>query len=332
LILRLIGNGRAIKAIYSDIFVSKSLKLKCFSDKKECMENWKEILSGISYVWHKKLLTIQGIKLSFGNLFLGLLLLLMATRLSKLVSKWISKKLIVPMVQDKSAISVYQTFAFYGVQATFIVAALTIAGIPLSVFTVIGGALAIGVGFGSQNIVNNFISGLILMIERPVKVGDVVEIDGFSGTIISIGTRSTKLKTPDNKHFVVPNSFFLEKSVLNWTYVDPVVRTEIKLGVAYNSDLNLVKGVTQKVLDQNPLVEKSRAPHILFEDFGDSALILRIVFWCDLEKIDTTAELRSDLRFAINEAYRQNHIEMSYPQRDVNFKTATPLDIRIHPQ
>src|SRR5690606_18317118 len=108
---------------------------------------------------------------------------------------------------------------------------LRMANVPLTVFTVVGGALAIGVGFGSQNIINNFVSGLILLLERPIRAGDFIEIGGTIGTVEKIGARSTLLLTPSNMHLIVPNSFFLEKEVLNWTLSDNVVRTEITLGV-----------------------------------------------------------------------------------------------------
>jgi small-conductance mechanosensitive channel len=296
------------------------------------MKDWTEALKAFFYIWNKKLLTIQGVQLSFGNLFLGLFLLLMANRASKIVSKLITKKLILPLVEDKSVINVYQTFAFYGVLGTFVVIALTIAGIPLTIFTVIGGALAIGVGFGSQNIVNNFISGIILMIERPVKIGDVVEIDGITGTIKSIGTRSTKMKTADNKHFIIPNSFFLEKSVLNWTFANQVVRTEIQVGLAYGSPLEKIKKISLDIIQSHPLIEKTPEAKIIFDEFGDNALILRLFFWCDLEKVDTLMEVRSDVRYKLDEIFKLERIEISYPQRDVHLKTSHPLQVQITQQ
>ena len=144
------------------------------------IESLKAGLSPFLELWNVKLITMAGIKLTLGPTLLALIILAFATRLSRLVVKIVNKRLIEQFVDDKAVRNTYQTFAFYGALAGIITIALTVAGIPLTVFTVVGGALAIGVGFGSQNIVNNFISGVILLVEQPIKVGDIVEVEGMS--------------------------------------------------------------------------------------------------------------------------------------------------------
>lgn len=288
-----------------------------------------EFLTPIALIWNHKLITIAGIKLSLGNVVMALTMLLFAARLSRLVSKAIDKRLIQPFVEDKSSQVTYQTFIFYGCLALFVTLSLAIAGIPLTVFTVFGGALAIGVGFGSQNIVNNFISGIILLVEKPIKVGDIVELDNITGAVQSIGTRSTLVKTGEGKIFVVPNSFFLEKSVLNWSYEHTTVRTQVSFGVAYGSDVRLVENICMDILLNTDGILQQPLPLVLFENFSESNLEFVLQFWVNLNEIPSTALVRSQVRFKIEEKFKQHKIEMAFPQRDLNLKVARPLEVSV---
>ncbi len=288
-----------------------------------------EFLAPVALIWNHKVLTLGGIKLSLGNLIMALTMLLFATRLSRAASRAIDRRLIQPFVDDKSSQHTYQTFVFYGCLGGFVTLSLGIAGIPLTIFTVFGGALAIGVGFGSQNIVNNFISGIILLVEKPIKVGDVVELDNISGSVLAIGTRSTQVKNPEGKIFVVPNSFFLEKSVLNWSYEDPVVRNSVAFGVAYGTDVRKVQTVCLEILAENPLIAQEPRPVVVFDDFADSSLTFQLQFWCNLNKISTLAEVRSTIRFDLDDRFKTHGIEMAFPQRDMNLKVSKPLEVRV---
>lgn len=279
-------------------------------------------------LWNHKLITIAGIKLSFGSTILALFLLAFATRLSRLVVKILNRRLIEPFVEDKGARNTYQTFAFYGALAGVVTLSMTIAGIPLTVFTVVGGALAIGVGFGSQNIVNNFISGVILLVEQPIKVGDVVEVEGMSGVIESIGTRSTKIKNADDKIFIVPNSFFLEKAVLNGTYEASVVRNVIDFGVAYGSDVLKIEHACLDILLNAEGVHQDPMPMVLFENFNESTLDFKMVFWADIQT-ENIAVVKSAIRFKVNEKFKDLGVEMAFPQRDVHLKLSRPLDVKV---
>lgn len=288
-----------------------------------------EFLGPVALIWNHKLFTIAGIKLSLGNLIMALTMLLFATRLSRVATKAIDRRLIQPFVYDKSSQHTYQTFAFYGVLASFITLSLAIAGIPLTVFSVFGGALAIGVGFGSQNIVNNFISGIILLVEKPIKVGDIVELDNITGTVTSIGTRSTQVKTMEGKIFVVPNSFFLEKSVLNWSYENPLVRTNVIFGVAYGSDVRLVENVCMDILLNAEGILQDPIPQVFFNNFSDSNLEFQLMFWCNLNEVSSLAKVRSNVRFAIDEKFKVHKIEMAFPQRDLHFKMNKPMEVKV---
>ncbi len=279
-------------------------------------------------LWNLKLITVAGIKLTLGSTLLALFLLAFATRLSRLVVKILNRRLIEPFVEDKGARNTYQTFAFYGALAGLVTLSMTVAGIPLTVFTVVGGALAIGVGFGSQNIVNNFISGVILLVEQPIKVGDVVEVEGMAGVIESIGTRSTKIKNADDKIFIVPNSFFLEKAVLNGTYEASVVRNVIDFGVAYGSDVLKIEHACLDILLNADGVRQDPMPMVLFENFNESTLDFKMVFWADIQS-ENIALVKSAIRFKVNERFKDLGVEMAFPQRDVHLKLSRPLDVKV---
>jgi potassium efflux system protein len=293
------------------------------------LDSLNEFFVPLTHFWNHKLLTLAGIKLSVGNLTMALTMLVFASKLSKLTTRAIERRLIIPFVDDKSSQNTYKTFAFYGSLALFVTLSLAIAGIPLSVFTVFGGALAIGVGFGSQNIVNNFISGIILLVERPIKVGDIVELENISGSVISIGTRSTQVKNAEGKIFVVPNSFFLEKSVLNWSYERSVVRTSVKFGVAYGSNLKLVENICTDILLNTEHILQDPLPIVLFDNFSESNLDFELLFWCDLKEVSTLSEVRSAVRFKIDERLRLHKIEMSFPQRELHLKLSRPVEINL---
>jgi small-conductance mechanosensitive channel len=193
----------------------------------------------------------------------------------------------------------------------------------------LGGALAIGIGFGSQNIVNNFISGLILLVERPIKEGDIVEIDSSTGTVEHIGPRSTRIKTPSNTHIVVPNSAFLEKNVVNWTLADDLIRAKIELGVAYGSPTREVESILLEVVKTHPKTLDSPEPIVLFRDFGDNALVFEVDFWLRMPTIRDRRIVESDIRHTIAETLQNRGISIPFPQRDLHLDTLKPLDIRL---
>lgn len=279
-------------------------------------------------LWNVKLITFAGIKLTLGPTLLALIILGCASRLSRMVVRLVNKRLIEQFVEDKAARNTYQTFAFYGALAGVVILALTVAGIPLTALTVVGGALAIGVGFGSQNIVNNFISGVILLVEQPVKVGDVVEVDGMIGVIESIGTRSTKLKNIDGKIFVIPNSFFLEKAVLNFTFQATVLRQTISLGVAYGTDTRQVENVCMDILLNTEGVKQDPMPMVIFDNFGESTLDFQLIFWNDISTSNAML-MKSDIRYRLNDKFNKLGIELAFPQRDVNLKVQRPLEVKM---
>ncbi len=201
------------------------------------------------------------------------------------------------------------------------------AGINLNSLALVGGALGIGVGFGLQPIVNNFVSGLVLLFEGPVKVGDRVQIADLNGDVVRIGARSTWVRTNDNIIVVMPNSEFVIKPVINWTATDRQVRFSLPVGVSYGSDPQQVREVLLAVAAANPDVLNVPAPDVIFTDFGDSSLNFDLRVW-SITKVQTPLILKSDLYFATFAAFKEHGIEIPFPQRDLHLRTA-PAVIQI---
>jgi potassium-dependent mechanosensitive channel len=198
-----------------------------------------------------------------------------------------------------------------------ILMALRIMGISSTSLAVIFGALGIGIGFGLQNIVGNFISGIILLFERPMQVGDVIEVGGTWGIVKEINVRSTHLKTYDNSDLMVPNSDFISQRVINWSFRDPKVRRTVTVGVAYGSDIARVKEILLDIANTNSRVYRQPAPDALFADFGDSALIFKLRVWVHIEYL---LSVESDIRFEIDKRFREANITIPFPQRDLYIK------------
>jgi small-conductance mechanosensitive channel len=209
------------------------------------------------------------------------------------------------------------------------ITALGLLGIPLTAFAFATGAIAIGVGFGAQNIINNFISGWILMAERPIRIDDFIEIDGTYGAVETIGNRSTRIRRTDGVHLLVPNSLLLERTVVNWTLIDREVRTTLRVGVEYGSPVKKVAELLLQAVTEQADVKTKPHPSIVFEDFGDNSLVFDAYFWCDVGGEKFLREIRSAIRFRVSELFEQNDIVIAFPQRDVHLDTKGPLEIRL---
>ncbi|MFT5599484.1 MAG: small-conductance mechanosensitive channel [Chitinophagales bacterium] len=208
---------------------------------------------------------------------------------------------------------------FYVVALSILaITTLDLLNVPLAAFAFVSGAIAIGVGFGAQNIINNFISGWILMWEQPIRIGDFLEIDGAFGTVDSINTRSTLIRRTDGVHMLVPNSALLENTVVNWTLIDKLARTFIKVGVAYGSPVKRVRDLIQQAADEHQHVHNKPSPLVIFDDFADSSLVFVLFFWVDATGERDLRVIRSDLRFRIVELFEENDIVIAFPQQDVH--------------
>lgn len=192
-------------------------------------------------------------------------------------------------------------------------------GINLSSITILLGALGVGIGFGLQNITNNFVSGLIILFERPIKVGDRIEVAGVVGDVIDISMRATTIVTNDNISIIVPNSEFISSTVINWSHTDRRVRFNFPVGVSYKEDPQKVKNVLLEVALDNQGVLKDPKPDVLFTEYADSSLMFNLRVWTS-EYIDRPGVLKSQLYFEIFKRFKENGIEIPFPQRDIHIK------------
>lgn len=194
-------------------------------------------------------------------------------------------------------------------------------GIDLTAFAVLGGAVGIGLGFGLQKITSNFISGLILVFEKTLKVGDLIELpDGTLGFVRHLGARHTLVETFDTKEIMVPNEDFITSRVTNWTYSSPKGRVEIPIGVSYGSDLELVERCILEAATAHPRCSKDPAPQCYLREFGDSSVNFLLYFWID-DVTQGRYRPQSDVMFAIWRSFKEHGIEIPFPQRDVHVKS-----------
>ena len=193
-------------------------------------------------------------------------------------------------------------------------------GVNLSSLLVLGGAVGIGVGFGLQTIASNFVSGLILLVERPIKLGDRVEVGGTNGDVVRMAARSTWIRTNENVVIIVPNSEFVSNRITNWTANDRQVRFSIPVGVSYDSNPDQVRGLLLKLALEHPDVLARPAPDVRFVEFGDSSLNFELRVWT-VTKVQTPQVLTSDLLFSIFQAFREHNIEIPFPQRDLHLRS-----------
>jgi small-conductance mechanosensitive channel len=202
--------------------------------------------------------------------------------------------------------------------------------IPLTVFAFAGGALAIGLGFGLQTLLKNFVSGVIILFERPFRVGDVLDVAGQRGTVSSIGIRSSILQLWDGTETLIPNSTLLENNLTNWTYSNRIVRFSVAVGVAYGSDTRRVVQLLGEIADRHGLVEKEPKPQVLFTNFADSSLQFELRYWVNVVSTNA-AQVASDLRQMIATAFAEQKIVIAFSQRDLHLDTLQPLQVQMMP-
>ena len=216
---------------------------------------------------------------------------------------------------------------YYAILVAGILVALQTSGIDIGSVTVILGALGVGIGFGLQNVVGNFVSGLILLAERPLTIGDWIEVGGRAGRVDRIGARSTTIVTNDNITIIVPNSDLVAQSIVNWSHSDPKVRIRIPVGVAYGSDLGRVQEALLEAASGHAGVLTEPPPQVILGAFGDSALEVELAVWTR-EMVPYQRQFRSDLNFAIEAGFRARGITIPFPQRDVHLRGQAVLSSR----
>lgn len=276
-----------------------------------------EILEKIILILDQPLLTFASKTLTLIDILAIPTILLVGILFIRWTSRWLTK------VMHRKAFSLDAvqviTRAYWIIAyALLLLSILSWLNIPLTAFAFISGAIAIGIGFGAQNIINNFISGWILMWERPIHIGDFLEIGDIRGTVEAVNTRSTRIRRNDGVHILIPNSYLLENTVINWTLVDKLMRTSVKVGVAYGSDIDKVKTLMETAAAENPDILEDPAVAVFFEDFGDNALVFEMNVWIETGDQRDLRRVRSDLRFRIEKLFNEAGIVVAFPQRDIH--------------
>ena len=262
------------------------------------------------------------IQFTIGNVLVVLLILGIGFAFAKGFSSVVRSLLVAKFPFQRGIPYAISKVTYYILTVLVLLAAVTAAGVDLNKFTVITGAVGVGVGFGLQDIVKNFASGLILLFERPIRVDDVIELTGMVGTVRRIGARSSTLVTAQGAEVIVPNSNLTSTQVINWTLSSQRRRIEIAVGVAYGTDPELVLRmlVAEAAAHQN--VMTNPAPEAFFISFGDSALNFELRFWSESQ--DAWFKLKSDVTVAIARALAEAGIEIPFPQRDLHLRSIDP--------
>ncbi|MEO0514922.1 MAG: mechanosensitive ion channel domain-containing protein [Planctomycetota bacterium] len=281
-------------------------------------------------IWTAELFHLGGTAVRLNQIVIALLVILVGLWLARRLSRRVSHRMRKHPRIDPNLAAAAEKIIFFVATAIVMFLALPIAGIPVTIFTVLGSAVAIGIGFGAQNLCNNLISGLILMIERPIRLGDIVEVEGHEGRIDDIGNRCTRIRRFDGIDVLVPNSALLQNPVVNWTLKDTDIRGKVAVGVAYGSPVSLVRDLIAQAVDEHGRIHKTPSPEVLFTDFGDNALAFEVFFWTSVTRPLDLRRIQSDLRYRIEHLFRDAQITIAFPQRDVHLDMAKPLEVRLH--
>lgn len=275
--------------------------------------------------WLEKILNQSLFSLGDSKLTVGLVLtLIVSFTLLFIVAEWIRKLLVIKIlkkrqieIETRESIG---TIVKYIVILAGIFSILQTNGIDLSAFGVLAGAIGVGIGFGLQDITNNFISGLIILFEQPIKVGDRIEVGDVTGDVIRISARSTSVLTNDNISIIVPNSQFIDSQVINWSHNERRIRFNFPVGVAYKENPEKIKKILLEVANDNPGVLKNPPCDVLFDSYGESSLNFILRVWSS-EYVNKPRVLRSQLYYAIFKRFAEEEIELPFPQRDIHLKS-----------
>ncbi len=284
------------------------------------MENLLRIVRQIKQVLDLNLLKLGETQITLWALLYLCLLLFLLFYFAGKVQRLLIGRLLVRTRLDAGARQAIGTITRYLVLIIGFLIILQTVGINLTTLNVLAGAIGVGIGFGLQNIANNFISGLIILFERPIKIGDRIEVGQVVGDVIEIGARSTKVLTNDNITIIIPNSKFITENVVNWKYNDDKVRFRIPVSVAYGSDVRLVEKLLLEVARENPDVLADPAPVVRLLEFGDNGLCFELRPWSST-LVHRQGKLLSALNFAICDKFKEHGIEFPFPQRDLHIRS-----------
>ena len=262
------------------------------------------------------------LSISVGNIALFAVATWAALWIAATIRSLLAEDVLPNMALPRGVAHSISSLSYYALAILGLIFALAVAGFELQQLAIVLGALGVGIGLGLQSVVNNFVSGLILMVERPIQPGDVVEINGVTGRVRDIGLRATRLITFEGADVVVPNGMLLAERLTNWTLSNSSRRIEVNVGVAYGSDPELVLTLLRDVALRTESLLKEPAPAALFVGFGASALDFTLRAWTR-EDSDWVA-IRSNMGLAVLHALREAEIVIPYPQQDLHLRTLSP--------
>jgi small-conductance mechanosensitive channel len=275
--------------------------------------------------WFEKIMNLSLFNLGDSKLTIGLILTLIISFVILFVgAEWI-RKIIVNKILNRYKLDVgtrksIGTMVKYFLILAGIFSILQTNGLDLSAFGILAGAVGVGIGFGLQNITNNFISGLIILFEQPIKEGDRIEVGHVSGDVIKISARSTMIVTNDNISIIVPNSQFIDSQVINWSHNDGNIRFNFPVGVSYKENPEKIRTILLEIAKENKGVLNTPEPDVLFDEFGDSSLNFNLRVWTS-EYINRPKVLKSQLYYEIFKRFEKEGVEIPFPQRDLHMKS-----------
>jgi potassium-dependent mechanosensitive channel len=321
--------------------VESNQLLKLSSVSERVTQGFAELGNRVESVWAHELFTteekITGADgavvtrtrgIGVGKIILGLIGLAAGLFIAKTLAHIIRNNLGRRFSVETARAAFLEKVLFYFLLVLVVLTTLNWLRIPLTAFAFLGGAIAIGVGFGAQTLMNNFISGLILLAEQRIKVGDLIDVDGNLGHVINLGTRCSRVRKFDGVDVLVPNSYLLEKNVINWTLSDSHHRYDFIVGVAYGTPAELAISTLTGAIDGEPEVLKEPAAAVAFEAFGDNSLIFHVYFWLDIGRSDAL-KVGTEIRLRIDRLCREAGIQIAFPQRDIHLHTSRPISVRL---
>ncbi len=292
--------------------------------KKRFLSAWRSAMG----FWNIELYTIGDSAVTVGKLNVALIVLFLGLALTGRFARLIDRRFLSKLPIRESIRANLERLLRYLLVFLVFLFALHVVNIPLTIFTFLGGTLAIAIGFGTQNILNNFISGLILMMEQPVRVGDLIELDKALGFVEEIGARSTRVRASTGIHIILPNSHLLENRVINWTLTDVQCRTNVTVRAARGSSVEQVLELIDRAVFEVESALKTPAPIVTFDEFSDWALDFTVYFWFHIRQPIDRERVQSAVRVSIARHFRENGIEIPLPQRVLTFPKAVPVEVQ----
>ncbi len=336
------GELRALRDLAADNGEHLSLLLLASQRYQRLLENLEKRYRGLNIkervnilwqdrvmsIWNMELwvidnraVTVRKVILAFAIFFLGLWG-------AKAGTRWLNKKLRRRFEIERDAAAAIQRIIYYVLVIIVFLSTLKMVNIPLTAFTIIFSAFSVGLGLGLKDLFANMVTGFFLLLHKPFRTQDVIEVNGITATVQEIGARYTILRTFDNKEVMMPNNVFFTNQITNWTLSDKITRNKLTVGVGYDSPAEKVEALLLDIVRSHLKIQKKPAPFVVFQDFGDSALLFDLYFWVDMN-IGVGMRVASDLRFRILERCRAEGISMAFPQRDLHLHTPRPLELRF---